>query len=1488
MIKTNRLKMTTHAHKKTLYDYPQLRRGSNPVPIQRPDLKIMSPTSLYDLARTYGFEKPIGRPSRQKMEIFILQKRRSDTIDPPIVPRKKQRREPRRGIKRKSDVISDTRKMSPNLQAAIKNMAINMADKQEHREKMKHVLVRVNRLFKMRSYNIQEIVATSMRYTDSLEIVEQEINKKYNAKQYAFKLNRAVEIDAEGATEKEIKNIELGLFTLFDIMLDKLKTRIHVDQTRIKFYFLQRGDDGIVIYPRWLELRDFADYSADYISSAIVNTLASNTFISIRELDCGFHVYEAPEGMGLGSQATKVLGEQDLIAKKSVILIDNSRPTKGGIQINNACAVLALHVVDAYHKKEAGLITKIAYKLTLEGIRVYNKKHLKNALELYDKVHVEKNTPISFEQLTLFEAALNVNIVVIANLNQVAYPLPEKLQDIDLEKPTYYLLWHNNHFNAITNVSQYMGCNADNGESWCHGCQSKKLESGHECAVNINADVCRKCHTNHTNASYLKIVCTGCNISFFSQTCFDRHLAEICAVRRVCTGCNQMIDVNHLHECGKKYCSTCEMNVPLGHHECYVKQNRDKRSRAFLGKVKSLIFYDYETITNEANQHVPVRIHATRDWNGEVTKHSFRTNDEFCSWLFSNQNRGAYALAHNAKGYDVHFIKQYLYKTNLKFHCTDIGLKSIGVSVTDKHITLMDSCAFFMCALKKLPKTFKLNELKKGCWPYRFHKLEHTHFNDTYENMGKVRWNSLNEAGELQVADSVGFSAYYSARCSSALNELHSKIKGVKVEYTHPLLELYDWSNMTKDDQKELVQFLTSVSGQQFNLDIELDAYCASDVDILHRAWLKFRESFMEITRKMAENITAERDFFYPAGKRPFTGIDPTRYLTIASLCLDIYRTLAMPKQSIAQLNEDHVNFSVGGLEWILFLEQQRKIVIDREAHLPGINGTVDGFCSSTNTVYQYNGCFWHGCRKCFGLDFVNNKTQKSMDQLNAEYETRCTTIRNAGYTVETIWECEWSKLKKAHVEIRNLIADNKERLRAPHCSIRDSFCGGRTEVFDLFAEAYTDDQGQEWCIDYADFTSLYPSVQALCKYPIGHPVRLNGADEISKHGEFDIDKYFGFVYCKVQSNPDLRIPVLPEKGEKLTFRHGVLTGVWHTAELDLAIKRGYTVLDVYEIIHFPETSTDLWTSYIKTFFKTKTECDFREKANETPEELHVRKLQIIEMYKNAEVPVELEYDKLEANEPLKFVSKICLNSLWGKFAQRDNQLQTVVFKNDVIGFYKLMFSDVFEAVSECFLDEDTVEVKYKYRKDLIRGTPNTNIAVAATTTAHARTWWYSKLMEKVGPENAIYGDTDSLIYYHKKGQNPIESRAVLGGLTLETEGHTIKKIVAMGPKSYSYIRSDGKVCLKNKGIRASAEAEKVACFENLERIVKTAVANHRSHSLEEEKLTFSTRQFRVDGTSKQIKTMLFDKKTGLHFDKRVIDFENVQAHRITTTPITR
>ena len=63
-----------------------------------------------------------------------------------------------------------------------------------------------------------------------------------------------------------------------------------------------------------------------------------------------------------------------------------------------------------------------------------------------------------------------------------------------------------------------------------------------------------------------------------------------------------------------------------------------------------------------------------------------------------------------------------------------------------------------------------------------------------------------------------------------------------------------------------------------------------------------------------------------------------------------------------------HRNHSREGLLWVLlqeinYPEQQHAHSTRGEKVL--LKAPVDGFHEATNTVFQFHGCFWHGCPKC-------------------------------------------------------------------------------------------------------------------------------------------------------------------------------------------------------------------------------------------------------------------------------------------------------------------------------------------------------------------------------------------------------------------------------------------------------------------------------------------------------------------------------------------
>ena len=69
----------------------------------------------------------------------------------------------------------------------------------------------------------------------------------------------------------------------------------------------------------------------------------------------------------------------------------------------------------------------------------------------------------------------------------------------------------------------------------------------------------------------------------------------------------------------------------------------------------------------------------------------------------------------------------------------------------------------------------------------------------------------------------------------------------------------------------------------------------------------------------------------------------------------------------------------------------------------------VDGYNHETKTVFQYHGCHWHGCRKCYPHDrnrIITHHDQTREDRFKATVE-RTQKLRAAGYHVIEAWSCE-------------------------------------------------------------------------------------------------------------------------------------------------------------------------------------------------------------------------------------------------------------------------------------------------------------------------------------------------------------------------------------------------------------------------------------------------------------------------------------------------
>lgn len=106
------------------------------------------------------------------------------------------------------------------------------------------------------------------------------------------------------------------------------------------------------------------------------------------------------------------------------------------------------------------------------------------------------------------------------------------------------------------------------------------------------------------------------------------------------------------------------------------------------------------------------------------------------------------------------------------------------------------------------------------------------------------------------------------------------------------------------------------------------------------------------------------------------------------------------------------------------------------------------------------------------------------------------------------------------------------------------------------------------------------------------------------------------------------------------------------------------------------------------------------------------------------------------------------MNSLYGKFGQRQNVAQTE-FVSNPSRFYEILLNDQLKDINLIFISDQMVQVTYKYRDHFTDNSCNTNIFIALFTTANARLRLYDKLVQL--DKAVLYSDTDSIMYYATK-----------------------------------------------------------------------------------------------------------------------------------------
>ena len=211
------------------------------------------------------------------------------------------------------------------------------------------------------------------------------------------------------------------------------------------------------------------------------------------------------------------------------------------------------------------------------------------------------------------------------------------------------------------------------------------------------------------------------------------------------------------------------------------------------------------------------------------------------------------------------------------------------------------------------------------------------------------------------------------------------------------------------------------------------------DVNVLRVCCLKFPE----ISREIAD------------GRCPFAAST-----TIAGLCNKFWRMQILKQNQTGLLpsNSSHTQGlpSRKAVQLLSYLSQKLNFNIQHyyngeEIRVGGLS--VDGYYAPEKTVFEFYGCFFHGCQTCFNKTTIQPLRGITMAELYQETMQREERLLQSSLVAKIvgIWEHEYDDMIKNSENFRLFCSSPDSTLPSMPFNLRDAFYGGRTNAFKLY-----------------------------------------------------------------------------------------------------------------------------------------------------------------------------------------------------------------------------------------------------------------------------------------------------------------------------------------------------------------------------------------------------------------------------------------------------
>ena len=119
------------------------------------------------------------------------------------------------------------------------------------------------------------------------------------------------------------------------------------------------------------------------------------------------------------------------------------------------------------------------------------------------------------------------------------------------------------------------------------------------------------------------------------------------------------------------------------------------------------------------------------------------------------------------------------------------------------------------------------------------------------------------------------------------------------------------------------------------------------------------------------------------------------------------------------------LQYSKSQIEWLNYLSITNGYIQHAlnggEFRIANTSWCVDGFSPETNTIYEFQGDYWHGNPRMFDLNDINVRTGTTFKILHEKTIHKVDSLKKLGYSVVEIWESEWTRAKRSITKLQRL-----------------------------------------------------------------------------------------------------------------------------------------------------------------------------------------------------------------------------------------------------------------------------------------------------------------------------------------------------------------------------------------------------------------------------------------------------------------------------------